>query len=317
MRTLIVDKQKTELRYQGCNVLIYCEGKRISSIPLNQLERIVVSPHVILTAGVLGVVAEQQVPLLVLNGRIPARTAYLSSRFGGDSQRRLQQYTLSQNARFCISRAAVLVMLKLKSQQRFLKKAVKTRPDLRFPLTNAVNKIEHCLPLKAHAPLFDDLNSLCGFEGSAAAAYFEGYAHLFSASLKFNGRNRRPPKDPVNAVLSLGYTLLYQEAVNALLMQSLDPALGFFHQPCFGRDSLACDLVEPLRAYVDEWVWRWFAEQTLRLEHFVFEDDACLLNDSAKGIFYPLFFHHLKPLKRLLRFYARKVVKVIEQNYVG
>lgn len=312
MKTLIVDKESSELRYQGVNLTVYCEGKRISSVPVSQLERIVVSPHVAISAGVLGVISEQNLSLLVLNARFPQRTASLAATTHGDTQRRLSQYQLMLNPVLCLQYAVILVGLKVKHQQQALQKGLKIRPDLRLPLTKSLTQLNEILH-SLHNGKVTNLEVLCGVEGSAAAIYFKAYTQLFSASLDFTDRNRRPPRDPVNSVLSLGYTLLHQEAVNALKMNGLDPALGFYHQVCYGRDSLACDLMEPARPYLDELIWRWFAEQKLRLEHFKIEAEGCFLTDAGKPVFYKLFFGQIKPLKRLLRYYAQNVAKVIRQ----
>lgn len=155
---------------------------------------------------------------------------------------------------------------------------------------------------------------LNGVEGAAARAYFKAYTQLFCSSWQFDNRNRRPPQDPVNAVLSLAYTLLHHEAINALKIYGLDPSLGVYHQVYYGRESLACDVIEPLRPYLDKWIWRLFAQQTLRAEHFIHQEQACLLNDTGKPIFYKQFFIAVKPLKRLLRYYALHFVNLLQQG---
>ncbi|MDP1547208.1 MAG: CRISPR-associated endonuclease Cas1 [Anaerolineales bacterium] len=134
-----------------------------------------------------------------------------------------------------------------------------------------------------------------------------------SNNVYFTGRNRRPPQDPVNAILSLSYTLLHHEAVSALKMYGLDPSLGFYHQAAYGRDSLACDVIEPLRPFLDRWIWRLFAHQTLTLQHFVYDGQACLLTDAGKPIFYKCFFIEAKSLKRLLRRYALYLVNTLHE----
>ena len=98
-----------------------------------------------------------------------------------------------------------------------------------------------------------------------------------------DGRNRRPPRDPVNACLSLAYTLLHFEAVRMAHAAGLDPLLGFYHRPAFGRESLACDLIEPLRPAVDEWIWQQFSPGPLRPEHFSPDKGACLLGKTGRG----------------------------------
>ena len=311
MKTLIVEKEHTELRYQGTNLTVYCAGKRVNSVPINQLDRVIVSPHVAITAGVLGVIAEQQLSLMVLNARLPKRTATLSGHHSGDAQRRLSQYQLTLDHLFCIQLAKQIVALKIARQQNSLKKALSKRPELRLALTKAIKQLA---VIHTHIPNANDLTALNGMEGAAAMLYFKAYTQLFCASLHFTLRNRRPPKDPVNAILSLGYTLLHHEAVNAIKRVGLDPALGFYHQVYYGRESLACDLIEPLRPYLDQWIWRLFAQQTLTIDHFVYEEEqACLLNTIGKPIFYKHFFVAVKPMTRLLRYYALRLANTLSE----
>jgi hypothetical protein len=124
--------------------------------------------------------------------------------------------------------------------------------------------------------------SLRGLEEAGAAAYFEGFADLLPDRLKFSGRNRRPPRDPVNAMLSLGYTLLHAEAVLALYGAGLDPFIGFYHGLDFGRESLACDLVEPLRVEVDQHALMLFRSEKLRPEDFSTTESGCLLGKAGR-----------------------------------
>ena len=149
---------------------------------------------------------------------------------------------------------------------------------------------------------------MTGLEGAGAAAYFRAFATLFAPSLEFSRRRRRPPPDPVNVCLSLGYTLLHHEAVRELQVVGLDPLLGFLHVPERGRESLASDIVEPLRPHVDEWVWRRFAERLLRGEHFSREKGGiCLLGKTGRQLFYDGFEPLAAGLRRLLRRMARSL----------
>ena len=312
MRTLIVEKENTELHYQSKSLSVYCAGKKINSVPVKELERVIVSPHVIITAGVLGVIAEQKLTLLVLNARFPQRTAQLNNDYSGDVERRIHQYQLtSHNNPLCLTLATQLVSLKIQRQQALLQQAINQRPDLNHALTKAIKQLS---PIIEQLDQIQNLNSLNGIEGAAAMLYFHAYTQLFADSLNFSTRNRRPPQDPVNAILSLSYTLLYHEAVNALKIYGLDPALGFYHQPCYGRQSLACDIIEPVRPYLDKMIWRLFAHQTLTTSHFDHEDNACFLNQTGKPIYYQWFFSRIKPIKRLLRHYALHLVNIINQQ---
>lgn len=152
------------------------------------------------------------------------------------------------------------------------------------------------------------LGSLRGFEGAAARAYFAGLAGVMPPALEFGGRNRRPPRDPVNVCLSLGYTLLHTQAVQACTMAGLDPLLGFYHRPSFGRESLASDLIEPLRPAMDLWwVWELLRTRNLREEHFSTDKGACLLGKAGRGVFYADWQTNSKPWQRWLQGHAQRL----------
>jgi len=145
------------------------------------------------------------------------------------------------------------------------------------------------------------LSRIRGLEGACAAACFRAYSALFAESLNFLSRNRRPPRDPVNAALSLAYTLLHYDAVRAAHAAGIDPFVGFYHGPAHGRESLACDLIEPLRPRVDEWIRTLFRDRVIRGEHFTVDKGACLLGKAGREHFYaawegfaPLHRHHLR-----------------------
>ena len=114
--------------------------------------------------------------------------------------------------------------------------------------------------LAARAEATDELASLLGVEGTAARLYFEAFAGLVRApaepsapgalTFDFDGRNRRPPRDPVNALLSLGYALLVKDLVIVLSAVGFDPFLGFYHQPRYGRPALALDVMEEFRPLI-------------------------------------------------------------------
>jgi CRISPR-associated protein Cas1 len=110
---------------------------------------------------------------------------------------------------------------------------------------------------------------LCGVEGALAAAYFEALRPAFRADLTFAGRRRRPPPDPANALLSLGYVLLTNRLAGVLEARGLDAEWGFYHEERPGRPSLALDLVEELRhPLVDRFVLRGCNLRVFRPEHF-------------------------------------------------
>jgi len=153
---------------------------------------------------------------------------------------------------------------------------------------------------------------LRGYEGAATQAFFAGYRAMLPASCGFDGRNRRPPRDPVNATLSLGYTLSHGDALRAAYRAGLDPSLGLLHEPHYGRDSLACDLNELARGRVEWMVWRLFAEQWLRAEDFHPQaDGAVWLGKSARARFYAHYEQHAGNHRRWLRQAAQFLARAL------
>jgi CRISPR-associated protein Cas1 len=124
--------------------------------------------------------------------------------------------------------------------------------------------------LRQAAAVAPNLATLLGLEGTATKCWFEVFDRLLPGSWTLPGRRKRPPTDPVNALLSLGYTLLFHRVHAACLAWGLDPALGFFHQYRPGRASLACDLMEPFRVpAVDRLVLQMLARDRYHEQDFI------------------------------------------------
>jgi len=135
---------------------------------------------------------------------------------------------------------------KLKNYRNALMRAQRESPEL--PLQSAITQLEQAIaPIdRTHA-----IDSLRGLEGSGSAAYFGSFKHLIRADgFQFQSRNRRPPTDPVNALLSLGYALLRHDVQSAINLVGFDPYLGYLHTERYGRPSLALDLMEEFRPLV-------------------------------------------------------------------
>lgn len=309
MSSLYLDRKNLTVKLDGQALALYEADQKKGTVPLHLLERVIIKGTIQLDSRVLGALSQRNIGLLVLSGRGVDATAMLMGRPHGDASRRLGQYRLSLCEASREPLARWLVLAKVREQQKLLRQALAVRPDQRKPLTGALNTMQDI-----GATLRDDrqgvsLSALRGYEGSAAAAYFGGYRSLFAESLQFSGRNKRPPKDPVNVGLSLGYTLLHYDAVRACHCVGLDPMLGFYHDVSFGRESLACDLIEPLRPVVDRWVWQLFRERRLRVEDFGEENGRCLMNKSGRQSFYAFYESQAGPVRRLLRRYGYALAK--------
>lgn len=307
-----IDRKGSTLEADSGRLLIHVPGRPTASMPWRQLESIVLLTAIDLPASLLNRLGEHDIALLNIPKGKDAEPLCCYSFRHGHAIRRLNQARMvdDPSARVAIMRR--ILSYKIGAQRRQLLRIANKRqglaPKLRLladQLTGLRRDVVSYYDLKAETAL--------GIEGAAARAYFEGLALAIPPALAFNGRNRRPPRDPFNALLSLGYTLLQHDAVRALVAVGLDPALGFLHSPAYGRDSLGCDLTELLRAHVDHFCWRLVATETLREHHFSQDGEACLLNKNGRVIFFPLWERFMRHQRRLLRGIAKRLAGEVDR----
>lgn len=166
----------------------------------------------------------------------------------GQVQRRIRQYRALTDEATCLRLAKALALAKVESQHRYLLRASRGDQDGRKEILPALHGVQTALDALAHAP---DRDNLRGHEGAAAVSYFQGLRALLAGhvpeELRSTNRNRRPPQDRFNALLSFGYGLLHTAVMRALLASGLEPALGFFHTPRSAAYPLVLDLMELFR----------------------------------------------------------------------
>lgn len=311
MSILYIDRKGTELRSTPSVLSIYEDNELRKTVPLRFLDRLVLRSEIMLSSSVLGHLSQAGVGTLILSGRKGNDVAHVFGRYHNDARIRLAQYQIFQDDEIRNRWSGRLIRSKLLSQIRFLERAKVSRKDLAVPITPSLNQLKGLLNEIKKNPEMDRAAFL-GMEGAASHAYFSSYFTLFSSSLGASGRNRRPPRDPVNACLSLGYTLLHFEGVRTLHQCGLDPLIGFFHEPSYSRESLACDMIEPLRPKVDDWVWESFRTRLLREDHFLVDKGACLLGKTGRSHFYTNF----EPLSRSLRKNLLRECRLLAKAYL-
>ena len=311
MGTLYLDRRNLEIELESGRLRVRHPETGCRDVPLALLERVVVTASVRLDTGLLGALGAAGVAVLILSPRSLDRIAFVLGRPHNDLALRLSQYRHLDDPAWRSRWAHHLVTAKIHGQRQLLGDALMLRPDLRRVLTQGGERLDAAL---GRCGIEASPESLRGQEGAAAAGYFQALAALFPPSLGFAGRQRRPPPDPVNALLSLTYTLLHFDAVRAAYAAGLDPYLGFYHLPAFGRESLASDLVEPLRPLADRFVWRLFAEQVIRAEHFSHERGACLLGKAGRAHFYGHFEEFAAIPRTRLRRQCRALARVLRRT---
>lgn len=281
---LIVDTQGARLRKAGNRLLVEHEGETLQAVPIEPLEQVIL----------MGQGVSASTPLLCDLVRRGVDVVYQSQaqRFNfrlvgpvsKHSALRVCQVQVATDPARALPLARAVVAGKLHNQAVVLRhhgEALGGRGQA------AIQSIVAQMEKSRQAASLDTLR---GYEGSGAAAYFAAWPTLFDAGRwKFSGRAYYPPPDPVNAMASLGYTLLLNEIIAAVYRIGLDPTIGFFHTVDYGRPSLALDLEEEFRpVIVDILVLRLLQENTLEPGDFQSRPGGkagVVMSDDARRFF--------------------------------
>lgn len=252
LNTLYVTSEGAWLRKDGENLVMEVEGTERARLPLHMLAGVVCFGNVLLSPALMGHCAGLGICItfLGMHGRFLAR---VEGPVAGNVLLRREQYRHSDDPTRCARLVSHLLTGKVYNQRAVLRRALRdhgaTFPnETRQQIDLAQASLEHILQrlLKPQ-----DTDSLRGLEGDAARRYFEVFDNLIRVAdpaLRFAGRNRRPPRDRINALLSFLYTLVTHDCRSALESVGLDPAVGFLHRDRPGRASLALDLAEEFRS---------------------------------------------------------------------
>ncbi len=218
-----------------------------NTIPSTSVEDVIVLGNGTVSTQAIRLLLEQDVPLHYLNGSGRYLGSLTSGKNRGRNLRKKQEECASSpGASLPLARGCVVG--KILNQRKNLVRA--TYKNRRSPsILNAINELAFNASLAGTA---ENVEKLRGIEGASAALYFSVFEELLPSGWFFNGRNRRPPKDPVNALLSFAYTLLLTNVVTSVIANCLDPAVGFLHPEYRGRPSAALDLMEEFRPCISD-----------------------------------------------------------------
>ena len=287
--TLYVTTEGAWLHQDGANIVMEVERQERARLPVHMLESLVCIGRVSVSPQLLGFCSQQGISICYLTpqGRFLAR---VEGPVSGNVLLRRAQYRCSDIPAACAAVVRNLLAGKIHNQRAVLARGWR---DHRERLGD-VAAFQHALQRLKRIPLrLMDTNLgvdvLRGLEGEAAQAYFGVLNQLVrveSPLLRFAGRNRRPPKDAFNALLSFLYTLLTHDCRSALETVGLDPAVGFLHRDRPGRPSLALDLAEEFRPLLGERLALTLINlRQLDEKHFrTFDNGAVLLTEDARKI---------------------------------
>jgi CRISPR-associated protein Cas1 len=276
---LYILEQGSKLAREGRRLVVTKEGEVLARVAVLQISQVLVfgnsqittpAPRLLLDEGV-------EVVLLSQTGTFYGRLVGATS---GHGSLRVAQVLRSQDAAYALATAQAMVRGKLHNMRVFL-----LRYARRLDQPAVGSAAESMAALLARVPRTTTVASLMGVEGQATALYFGVWKNLLKAPWRFEKRIRRPPTDPVNVLLSLGYTILAQNVMGAVLATGLDPYVGFLHQVSYNRPSLALDLMEEFRPLiVDSVALRCCNNGILTEQHFAPGEEEQPIVLTAEGM---------------------------------
>ncbi len=243
MATLYVVEQGARLEREYGTIVVVKEDEMLARVPLSRLTHVVLVGRVGVTTPALLSMLRQGCHLSLVDRRGQLQ-GQLVAPLGRNVELRKRQYEVSGERKFCGRLVKAVVYGKVRNSLVLMKRLVRRKRVVSSGRIEQVEEILHRVEQE------ESVDGLRGLEGLAARTYFSLLREAVPAEFAFTKRERRPPRDPVNALLSLGYTLLYEGVRTALEVVGLDPYVGFFHAEKYGRPALALDLAEEFRAPV-------------------------------------------------------------------
>ena len=288
LNTLFVTTQGSYLSKDGQTVAVRIEGETRLRVPLHNLDGIVGFGRVSMSPALMGACAEAGVSVSFLkeNGRFLASVNGFTS---GNVLLRRQQYRTADDVDCCLLVSRSIISGKLANCRTVLRRAARdtTDPQRVDDLNRIANKLTASLNEVGNAT---QLAALRGIEGDAASLYFSAFnamVNVKDSAFQYTKRSRRPPLDPLNALLSFAYTLLAHDVRSGCEATGLDPQVGFLHRDRPGRPGMALDLMEEFRPFfADRMVLSLINRQQIQARDFVQrESGAYFLTDSGRKTF--------------------------------
>lgn len=276
LNTLYIFTEDAYLSLNGENVVIWQNETKLGRIPLHTLESIISFSYKGASPALMGACAERHVSLSFFD----RRGRFLASTVGpqrGNVILRKTQYKWSEDEGKSLAVSRSMIFGKLFNSRWVLERAVRDH-GLRIDADTVKTASGNIASSARTVMECDSIASLRGIEGDAAAEYFGVFNELFlrdKADFHFSGRHKRPPTDPINAMLSLFYTVLARDCASALEGVGLDPYVGLMHADRPGRQSLALDLMEELRpVLVDRFVISAVNNRVITPEDFFYRESS-------------------------------------------
>ncbi|MBI4765582.1 MAG: CRISPR-associated endonuclease Cas1 [Deltaproteobacteria bacterium] len=273
MANLYLTEQGSVLKKTGDRIIVQKEDEVLLDVPCNKIEAVLIFGNVQFTTQAVHELFENGIEMAILT-RTGRLIGQLTSPATKNIELRVQQFKKYEDETFKLNFSKSIVQGKITNSLQMLRSFYYNHPEIN--LKEEIAAIEKAfleIPGKATS---EELN---GVEGIAARYYFSGFGKMILGEFGFNGRKKYPAPDPVNGLLSLGYTMIFNEISSLLDGMGFDPYLGYFHKIEYGRASLASDLQEEFRAPLAD-------RLTLKLiNNRVLKKDDFYKNPKGEGVY--------------------------------
>jgi CRISPR-associated protein Cas1 len=302
MATLYLTEQQSLVKKDGDTLVVHLPAneeanrpKRKVRVPLIKIERVVVQGNSTLTSPAIAALMERRAEITFLN-RYGRFQGHLAPAFSKNGQLRLAQSAAHVDPQRSHHFGQAFVSGKMANMRTMLLRANRKRNDENIAQAAAAIRrnmvdvqaipADEQMPDRRRPQSDSAYGRLQGLEGSATAHYFKCFKRLLKDPELFNGRTRRPPRDPANALLSYGYTILLSQINSAICTVGLDPYVGYLHSSQYGKPALALDLMEEFRPLVvDSVVLSVFNNRMIQGKDFSEEFGAYRLRDAGRRVF--------------------------------
>lgn len=295
-KPLYVQSQRAYVRKDGQVLVVEQEKEQVAKARLEEISQVALFGSAVLTTPALHECLRREIPVTWLSygGWFVGHTVAVGHR---NVETRMHQFRASFDDGRCLDLARRLVAGKIVNSRTMLRRNWRGKEGQDQAPRELLASLREDM---RHAGRASSLAVLLGVEGAAAGRYFQNFRNMLRSGSEemdfdFSVRNRRPPKDPVNAMLSFGYAMLTREWTMALSAVGLDPYRGFYHQPRFGRPALALDMMEPFRPLVaDSVALTAINNGEIRTEDFITGAGGCNMKDGGRKKFIQAFERRLQ-----------------------
>ncbi|MBP6965545.1 MAG: CRISPR-associated endonuclease Cas1 [Armatimonadetes bacterium] len=290
MPTLYVDEYGARVRFSQGLIVVEKDGDELSSVRLQELDSVVIQENCGITSSAVCAFLRGGVDVCFIT-RGGEYVGKLEPAEGKNVLLRREQYAAADDPAFALGIARAAVAGKLRNMRTILMRYART--DRPMQADDPTARLRAAADSTASCP---SIEALLGIEGSGTREYFAAFPAILEGQWRFSGRNRRPPEDPVNAMLGFAYALLENELERSVSVCGLDPYCGFLHQDQYGRQSLVLDLMEEFRPVIaDSVVLSCSSRGMLDPDaHFEERDGGVYLNEPGRQKFFAAFYGRMK-----------------------